>query len=101
MPVNDPPEVNVNAPFEDSESDPLPPPLTIVAVRPSPSASWSLASTPGAATDRVTPVTVAYESLTATGVALVTVMVTETVFVRSPESRYLKTSVPTKTAAGL
>jgi hypothetical protein len=55
-PVNDPPDVNVKAPFDDNASDPLPPPLTREAVSASPSASVSLARTPGAATVSVTPV---------------------------------------------
>jgi hypothetical protein len=76
MPVNDPPDVNVNAPFEESDSDPLPLLLPMRAVRASPSASWSLLMTPGAGTTSVTPVVALYESLAATGAAFVTVIVT-------------------------
>lgn len=98
--MNDPPDVNVKPPFDESDSDPLPLPSTSVAARVSPSASVSLARTPGAGTLSVTPVVALYESSTATGAALVTVIVTDTVFVRRPESLYLKMSVPTKPAAG-
>jgi len=89
MPTNEPPDVNVNEPFGARLTDPLPLSLTLVAVNASPSASVSLARTPGAGTLSVTPVTAVYESSWATGAALVTVMVTVVVLVRRPESRYL------------
>ena len=55
-PVNEPPDVNVNPPFDERLTDPLPLSVTLVAVRASPSASWSFESTPGAPTVSVTPV---------------------------------------------
>jgi hypothetical protein len=54
-----------------------------------------LARTPGAGTTSVTAVVAVYESLTATGAAFVTVIVTVVGTVSRPESLYLKTSVPT------
>jgi hypothetical protein len=56
VPVNDPPDVNVKEPFEESDSDPFPLLLPILAVSASPSASKSLDKTPGAATVSLTPV---------------------------------------------
>jgi len=53
-----------------------------------------------AAMRRVTPVTAVYVSATPAGAAFVTVIVTVVVFVRRPESRYRKLSVPTNPAAG-
>ena len=55
-PVNEPPDVNVNPPFEERFTEPLPLSLTLVAVKVSPSGSSSLPITPGAATVNVTPV---------------------------------------------
>jgi hypothetical protein len=74
--VNEPPDVNVKLPLAFNDSEPLPLPSTSWAVRLSPSASVSLARTPGAATDRVTPVVAVYELFAATGAAFVTVIVT-------------------------
>jgi hypothetical protein len=69
---NPPPGSSRNPPFGDRSRDPLTPPPTSSAVRESPSASVSLARTPGALTVKVPPDQV-YESALATGVALVTV----------------------------
>jgi hypothetical protein len=81
--------------------DPFPLPSTSWAVRLSPSASWSFPRTPGAATDRVTPVVAVYESFAATGAAFVTVIVTVAEPSNCPESLYLNVSVPTKPEAGM
>jgi hypothetical protein len=49
-PTKEPPDLNVKLPFAFRSSDPLPPPSTSSAETASPSASLSLARTPGAAT---------------------------------------------------
>jgi hypothetical protein len=59
VPTNEPPDVNVNAPFADRLTLPLPPSLTMLAVNVSPSASSSFARTPGAGTMSLTPVVAA------------------------------------------
>ena len=79
-PVNEPPDLNVNAPFDWSVREPLPPPSTSTAWRWSPSASVSFLRTPAAGTFRVTPVVAVYASSFATGAAFVTWIVTVTVF---------------------
>ena len=66
----------MNPPFEERFTEPLPLSVTFVAVKASPSASESLAMTPGAATERDPPIDMEYESLVAVGAAFVTVIVT-------------------------
>ena len=104
VPVNEPPDVNVNPPFEEKASDPLPLLLPMLAVSASPSASESLDMTPGADTVSLTPVVALYESLNATGAAFVTVIVTKAVDDSRPSrvlARYVNVSVPTKFRAGV
>jgi hypothetical protein len=98
--MNDPPDVNVNEPFEKNDSDPFPLLLPMLAVMASPSASESLDMTPGVATVSLTPVVALYESLTATGATFVTVIVTVADPSNWPESLYVNVSVPMKPAAG-
>src|SRR3954454_13550782 len=98
--MNDPPDLNAKRPFGLSVSDPLPPPSTRLAVRPSPLASLSFVRTPGALTVRLTPVVATYESFAAVGAVFLIVNVTVAGSVRRiPRLRtrasYVNASAPT------
>jgi hypothetical protein len=101
VPVNEPPDVNVKLPFAFRSREPLPPPSTRTAVNASPSASESLARTPAAGTDNLTPVVALYASFAAVGAfGFVTVRFTVAVSVtRMPRFKtrasYLNESAPT------
>ena len=84
-PTKDPPDVYVKLPFELTSIDPLPPSSTSTTVRLSPSASESLASTPGAGTTSSSPVVALYVSFAAVGATFVTVI--ETVAMLESPSR--------------
>ena len=97
--------VYVNEPLPSRPDVPLAGGLTTLAVSGLPSASVSLASTPGTATVSGVSSAVLYVSLAATGASLtlVTVMVTVATFEATVPSWawYVNWTVPTKPAAGM